>query len=300
MADIERWMADCWLPAHCTLGESPTYRASDNTFFFVDIDQYKLHYVDVDEGWSSLRSIAFDQEITCINLVRHDTQKLAVTMKLGFAILDLVTQDLKWIKHVHNGGHSADARGSQVRFNDGDIDVRSRWWAGTMHHEQSKEVGALWRLDDRKLTEVIPGSICPNGMGWSPDEKIMYWTETALATIYKFDFNEETGDISGKRVFAKLEKGMPDGLAVDETGAIWTAANGIGKVLRFSPSGLLVGEVIVPGAKLISCPCFGGRNMDEIFVTCLRDKENPSESTGDVYRCKVGIKGRSKHEYCLS
>lgn len=91
-------------------------------------------------------------------------------------------------------------------------------------------------------------------MSWSLDNKTMYWTNTSEATIFAFDFDEASGDVSNKRPFFCPDDGNPDGHAQDEQGNLWVALWGGGKVVRVSPQGQVTAEVKVPTRCPTVCP----------------------------------------------
>jgi sugar lactone lactonase YvrE len=136
----------------------------------------------------------------------------------------------------------------------------------------------------------------------------MYFTDSPRYTIWKYDFNLVTGDISNKRVFVTVDhfehqfKAEPDGLAVDVEGHVWSAIWGGCRVMRFSPNGQLVGEIYLPALR-VSCPAFGGKDMDELFITTAALDEDDAEGrkryveNGSVFRIKVGVKGLNKFRF---
>lgn len=93
---------------------------------------------------------------------------------------------------------------------------------------------------------MITGVTIPNGLSWSMDNKTMYFTDTAKATIYAYDFDEESGNISNRRPFFQPIDGSPDGHTQDEHGNLWVALWGGWKVVRVSPEGEVTAEVRVP------------------------------------------------------
>jgi sugar lactone lactonase YvrE len=136
----------------------------------------------------------------------------------------------------------------------------------------------------------------------------MYFTDSPRYTIWKYDFDAATGSISNKRPFATIDhfehqkKAEPDGLAVDVEGYVWSALWGGCRVVRFSPAGELVGEVRLPSLR-VSCPAFGGKDMDELFITTAALDEDDLEGrkkyveNGGIFRIKVGVKGLPKFRF---
>ena len=194
-----------------------------------------------------------------------------------------------------------------MRFNDGSIDSQGRFWAGTMSDpvvvSSPEPEGFLFRLDPTSskptLHRVIPNVTIPNGTGWSPDDKTMYFTDSPSRSITAFDFDAPSGEISNGRVFFKVaeeepEDAVPDGLCVDVEGYVWTAVHGAGKVMRINPQGEMVGVVKVP-ARSVTCPRLVGT---ELIVTSSEEEEPEKwpESVrfaGCVFRVEVGVQGMS-------
>lgn len=297
---MKQFSAKEWLPSASGLGESPLYRASDDTFFFVDIKNCLVHSVPCTNGWEGKRTYEFDECITRLHVVANRSDVLAVQTKLGLALLSLASGALKPIAPIQHKDASLDEK---ARMNDGVIDARGRWWAGTMALDEETPLGRLWCVKEgvkenseasvQELDNLVETPV-PNGPTFSPDDKIMYACETPGGKILQYDYDVESGRASSKRLFAQLENGgMPDGVAVDTEGYVWVAANSQGKLVRYSPAGEAVAECAVPGAKMTSCPVFGGRDMKTIFITSIVAEG----STGHVYRVDVDVPGVVRYEY---
>ncbi|KAI1473869.1 hypothetical protein F4774DRAFT_362159 [Daldinia eschscholtzii] len=297
MSGIKQYTAEEWLPSRSGLGESPLYRAHDDTFFFVDIKNKLVHTVPLSKGWSGKHTLELDEPITRLDVVDGRLDLLAAQTRLGFALLDPIKGGLDPIADVH---HAEDSTlNDKVRMNDGAIDARGRWWAGTMAWDEESKIGRLWCLKGGNADDVSAGDRSPvfNGPVWSPDNKTMYLCDTPAGKIYRYDYDVESGKATDKRIFAQLDGGgMPDGLAVDVEGHVWVAANSQGKTVRLSPEGKVTATCVVPGAKMCSCPAFGGKDMKTMFITSIRDDDDEG-STGNVYRVKVDVAGIRRHSY---
>ncbi|KAI2633586.1 hypothetical protein GGS26DRAFT_597837 [Hypomontagnella submonticulosa] len=295
---MREYTAEEWLPSRSGLGESPLYRASDDTFFFVDIKNKIVHTVPASKGWNSKHTVELDEPVTRLDVVEGRTDVLAAQTKLGFALLDPKTGRLDPIAQVrHLEDTSLDGK---VRMNDGGIDARGRWWAGTMALNEEDPIGRLWCLRGGKAEDVSAGdgdgdrAAVLNGPVWAPDDRTMYLCDTPQGRVYRYDYDVESGVAANKRLFARLEDGgMPDGLAVDVEGHVWVAANSQGRVVRFSPEGTVTATCGVPAAKMCSCPAFGGRDMKTLYITSIAD----DGSTGNVYRARVDVAGVRRHAY---
>ncbi|MCJ1484321.1 hypothetical protein MMC06_004490 [Schaereria dolodes] len=191
-----------------------------------------------------------------------------------------------------------------MRLNDGAVDTQGRYWAGAMNDPlvtDPTDEGVVFRLDpDMKLHRVIEKVTVPNGIGWSADDKTMFFTDSPTGNIFKFDYEAATGIISNRSVFFHVDDklGVPDGFALDVEGYLWTAVFGGGKVLRISPEGVVVGEVSLP-TRCISCPAFAG---EELFIASAEEEDPKSypESTkyaGSLFKVHVGVKGSPIHTF---
>ena len=116
----------------------------------------------------------------------------------------------------------------------------------------------------------------PNGIAFSPDEKIIYIADSgAINGASDSSFNKDAPHhirafdvvdghkLINNRLFVDIDFGVPDGLKVDSEGYVWTsAADG---VHCYSPEGELYGKIILPevAANLV----FGGQDGSFLFVT---------------------------------
>ena len=129
---------------------------------------------------------------------------------------------------------------------------------------------ALYRLDPAvgELAIAADDFEGPNGLAFSPDERILYVAETGRQFdpqprqyIRRFSVSE-TGRLSGGERFYKVEPGAADGFRIDERGNIWSsAADGVHCI---SPEGELLGKILTP--SLVSNVAFGGRNCSRLFI----------------------------------
>jgi sugar lactone lactonase YvrE len=115
--------------------------------------------------------------------------------------------------------------------------------------------------------------------------------------ILAYDFDPATGNISHRRAFVQVtEEGvLPDGLTVDSEGYVWSAQWGGWRVIRYDPSGR-VDRVIELPAQQISCPAFGGENLDELYITSAwsglsAEAREKQPLAGALFRIKAGVRG---------
>ena len=181
----------------------------------------------------------------------------------------------------------------ETRFNDVFADPEGRVYCGTM--PAPDRPGRLYRLDtDRKLSLLLEGIGVSNGMGFTPDRKHMYYTDTVAQKIYRFHYDQATGDLTDQTVFVDTtgEEGGPDGMTVDGEGYVWSARWGGSCMVRYSPDGTEVQRVGFP-AKKVSCVTFGGEDYTDMYVTTAggNTKEEDGPGAGALFRVNLGIQG---------
>lgn len=179
------------------------------------------------------------------------------------------------------------------RFNDCIADPEGRVFCGTMATQNHS--GSLYRLDtDGTLTKIIDGIGVSNGMGFTPDRKQLYYTDSDPRKIYLFDYDRATGNLSNQRDFVTIPdtEGYPDGLTVDAEGYIWSAQWDGSHLLRYTPNGTEVLRIEFP-AKKVSSVTFGGLNYKDIYVTTAGGDNRAEEGAGAgaVFRLNLGIQG---------
>ena len=181
----------------------------------------------------------------------------------------------------------------ETRFNDAIADPRGRVFSGTM--ATPDRPGHLYRLDtDGSLHLILGGLTIPNGMGFTPDGKFLYLTDSDSRTIYRFAYDVETGNLSDRQIFLVTPEGegVPDGLTVDAEGYIWSARWDGSHLFRYTPEGEEVLRIPFPALK-VSSVTFGGSNYSTIYVTTAGgyDRSTEGEGAGAVFCLETSIKG---------
>ena len=181
----------------------------------------------------------------------------------------------------------------ETRFNDVIADPSGRVFCGTM--PAPDRPGRLYRLDtDGSIHQILDGIGCSNGMGFTPDRKKMYYTDSGARTIYLFDYDENSGAITNQQVFLKTpqDEGIPDGMTVDAEGYIWTSKWDGYALVRYAPNGT-EDRRITFDTKKVSCVTFAGNNYTDMYVTTAggHDKVENGDDAGALFRLNLNIKG---------
>ena len=245
-----------------TLGEGPLW----------DAEQERLYWIDSFDG-RVFRATAAGHEIRCWDVpqkigsmaLRKDGKGAIVSLARGFHALDFVTGVVDLIVDPEPGKPNN-------RLNDGKVDKRGRFLAGSMDTLEDGPSGALYRLDpDFSLHKLDQNVIVSNGPCWSPDGSTFYFADSASGEIWAYDYDQSTGTPSNRRTFVKVDRsrgGGADGSTVDAEGHLWNALVYDGRIVRYDPNGRIDRTIEMPVKKVTSV-MFGGPNLDILFVTSM-------------------------------
>jgi len=276
------------LPERFDLGECPRWDEQLQQLWWVDINAHRLHRWEPASG--EHRQLQLPEPIGCFAL-RQDGG-LVAGLQSGLWLID----SLESGQLTQLG--DPEAHLPHQRFNDGRCDGRGRFIAGTMNPDKDDHFGTFYRLDPaHAITPLVGRSWTCNGLAFSPDQRTLYWADTPGSTIYRCDYDIETGQVANQRPFFVVPEGWgrPDGAAVDSEGAYWCALYGGGQVLRIAPDGTLLQQLPVP----VSNPtmvAFGGPELRTLYITSARQKmtaaqleANPLE--GALLSCPAPVAG---------
>ena len=159
-------------------------------------------------------------------------------------------------------------RDGSIWFSDPLYGLLSDYEGGRQVSEQSP---AVYRLDPdtAAITAVVRDFDGPNGLAFSPDEQLLYVSETGSASsgeprqyIRRFSVSADGTALSGGEIFHKISAGWADGFRVDEQGNLWCSADDGVHVI--AADGTLLGKVCVP--QRVSNLCFGDRFNSRLFI----------------------------------
>ncbi|MCP4474139.1 MAG: SMP-30/gluconolactonase/LRE family protein [Gammaproteobacteria bacterium] len=276
--------AEHFLAAQNIVGEGPLWHPEEQTLYWVDI--YGHCFYRLKHGDNQPERFAVGMEIGA--LAFRQAGGLILATEEGLLFWQEQDQQLIPVQHPEKGK-------AEARFNDGKVDRQGRFWAGTMSADATS---SLYRLDaDLSLHTMASAVTISNGLDWSLDEKTMYYTDSPVKEIYAYDFNAAQGTIENRRLFSHTpdQTGIPDGLTIDSEGYIWSARFGAGKIIRYNPAGKVVAEIELP-VKNPTCCCFGGPELNELYITSTRveltDEELAAQPlSGDLFRIKTTVQG---------
>ena len=277
----------CVIDAQAKLAECPRWDERTQTLYFVDIDSFILYAYDTKA--KSLTSREFKEEIGCFSLAENGG--FIAAFRSGVYSFDDLHAELKpyWLANYDQ---------KTTRFNDGRCDAKGRFLAGTMYSPKDAFNGALHQFEKGQEKLLDQAVWTSNGLAFSPDSTIMYYSDTPNHVIYKFDYDLNTGTASNKRVFIEFPhgNGRPDGAAVDSEGNYWSALYQGQRVVKISPEGKILEEYPVP-ATYPTMVAFGGPEMKTLFVTTCRGAQTEEElkefpQAGGIFALETETKGQ--------
>ena len=136
----------------------------------------------------------------------------------------------------------ADPNGGRpgIGYNDAKVDRDGRYWVGTFDLAERSPRGILYRLEaDGRAVVGDSGFMVCNGPAFSPAGDRMYFSDSVGRRLLAYDLDRTSGALSMPSLLVQFGEadGMPDGLCVDSSGALYCAHYGGGRVSRFGPDG---------------------------------------------------------------
>ena len=263
-------LATCVLDSQDKLGEGIFWCPDEQVIYWVDIAMPSL-LQRFEPVTGQHKTWAMPEMITA--LAKRKDGTFFVTSHHGLNFFDPKSEKLTRVA-------TPEADQPLNRANDGAPDPRGRFWYGSMTNniaddgsdlEIAAPTGTLYRVEPDLKVVPMDGPVgISNGTSFSPDGSTLYFADTMAETIYAYDLDLDSGDISNKRIFSNLTGyGYPDGSTVDAEGYVWNARWEAACVIRFSPDGEIDRVVKIPASR-VTCCAFGGANLDTLYVTTSR------------------------------
>ena len=287
------------------LGEGPWW----------DVETQKLWWID------GLSENGAGDDLHCFDPATGEDKCWHIGKHLGVAI---PTKDGRVIMNLQDGIYYFDPATEQLteisdlereiennRINDGKVDSHGRLWFGSMsmtanQPEREFEVtGSFYHMEpDGTVVKHFDGVGISNGLIWNDTETVMYYVDSTTHNIFAFDFDAEKGEISNRRVVITIDEadGVPDGMTIDAEGKLWVAHFGGWRVSRVDPElGKVIDEIRLP-CEQVSCCCFGGENLDELYITTAsiglsKEQRKAQPYAGCMFKMKPGVSGTPLYRF---
>ncbi|HET9907179.1 MAG TPA: SMP-30/gluconolactonase/LRE family protein [Anaerolineales bacterium] len=248
--------AELVLDAKAMLGEGPAWDAKTQTLYWLDILGMRVY--------AGTRTLAQLEELVgCLAPCKNG--HLILGTRFDLVDLEPDSGQLQTLACL-------DSEAPTNRINDGKCDPAGNFLVGTMDMNEKDPVGTLYSFNGKAVTAFFGGVTISNGLAWSTDHKTLYYIDTPSREVKAFDYDTATGKASNMRIVIRVEEalGWPDGMTSDMAGNLWIAMWGGAQVTKWNPNtGELLEQIAVPALHTSSC-VFGGRDMNELYITSAR------------------------------
>lgn len=244
------------------LGESALWHESAKRWFWVDLYEPMLCSFDPATKQSTRRSIDLPAPIGSV-VATSDPDVLLISHRGGISWLALKDLSLRLFANPEQGR-------AEVISNDMKVDRWGRLWLATSHDKEQQPRGALWCVENSARFHLADvGFAIGNGPAFSPDGKILYFSDSYNAQILAYDISLQDGQVRDRRVFAQFSagEGLPDGLTVDAAGNLWSAQWAGASIFKLAPTGEKLQRIPVPSSHVTSVAFHGC----SLLITTARD-----------------------------
>ncbi len=271
------------------IGEGPIWHPREQVLYWLDIPNGQIFKYD---PATNEHGIFYERDGPIGGITLQQNGSLLLFMEKG-AIAELSDGKLRYLVRQIEGEE-------KNRFNDMIADPAGRVFCGTMPTDSSllgsgQGLGTLFRIErDGGIEPIIRNVGLSNGMGFSPDHKKLYYTDSTDYKIYVYDYDQGSGAISNQNTFIEVspKKGLPDGMTVDSEGNVWCASAGGSTLTKYSTNGSQLTQFTFP-ARMVTSAAFGGGNLDDIYVTTIGGNNRAVEGAGAgaLFRIRGAAKG---------
>jgi gluconolactonase len=257
----------------CRWAEGPAYFAAGKYLVWSDIPNDRLMRFDETDGSTSVflqpamnhnghtvdregRLVSCEHRGRCVSRIEHDGSRT-------------VLADRYQGKKLNSPNDAVVKSDGSIWFTDPSYGIDSDYEGDAA----PSEIGAcyVYRIDpaSREITAVATDFVKPNGIAFSPDEKLLYIADTGASHVANGPRHIRVAEVSADarslgpaKLFATCTIGMFDGFRLDTNGNVWTSA-GDG-VHAYAPDGTLIGKIKAP--EVVANVCFGGPKRNRLYI----------------------------------
>ena len=276
------------------LGEGPLWHPECERLFWFDINAGALHACD--STGRHHQQWFFDEPVSAGTWI--DEVSLLIASASGLLRFDIGRGSAEKIANL-------EARVATNRANDGRSDRHGAFWIGTMGRrgKEQPEEGALYRFRRGHLERMRDRLTIPNATAFSPDGRLMYFSDSAKGLLWRWQLNHGGDPIGEPEPFVDLSSlgAAPDGAVCDAHGFLWNAEWGGSRLVRYAPDGSVDRTVATPVSRP-TCPAFGGSDFRTLFFTSAHEGMTSAERlaephVGGVFAFEVDIPGLPETPY---
>lgn len=251
--------------------EGPLYIPKDCSVIWSDVSGNRLYRWSPTGKVSIIRDPSHHQNGNCLDL-----EGRIVSCSHGQRAIIRRDYDGEWRVLVsHYQGNRLNSPNDLVVHSDGSIWFTDPPFGLTQPNEgygghQAQPGSFVYRFDPttKEIMAIVKEMERPNGLAFSPDEKVLYVSDTSQVNYsqghhYIRAYDIIDGKASNSRVFAIVEPGQPDGIKVDKIGNVFASSGD--SIQIFAPDGTRLGKILVP--DVCANLAFGGVNRQLLFIT---------------------------------
>ena len=258
---------DILRPQRDLLGECPLWDERIQSLYWIDGRSQRVHRHTPATGaaaeWGAPGHIG--------SIALCESGRLLLALEQDFHLLDTTTGKLSRV------GEGVTHPAERMRLNDGRADRAGRFVVGSMTMGRHEPLGALYQLDATGRVRTLDRGVqLANATCFSPDGRWLYFADSPTHQIRRYPYDPASGQCAPGEAFIDTRAwgSPPDGATVDADGCLWVALVLAGKLARFAPDGSLVRTVDFAPDAYITCPSFGGPDLDVLYLTSIRDSGN--------------------------
>ena len=259
--------AVCLVDCRNTLGEGCVWDPRDECLYWTDIEEGRIFRLASDE---TVTVFALPERAGFILPRREPGFVVGFASRIALADADFRTFTTLT---------AVEPDLPQTRVNDAAVDPFGGVVFGTFDERDRRPVASLYRLaPSGELTRLLDEVTISNGIAFSPDARTMYFADTPVGVIRRFnvgvDFSsfDEIAPLAGP----DIAPGKPDGAVVDQDGHYWSARVWGGCLVRIAPDGQTSDRIDLP-TKGPTCVALGGKDASRLFATTLRVRQTDQE-----------------------
>lgn len=289
--------AEILYEAKAVLGEGPVWDHLAQKLYWVDIEGCRLHcYMPENKTYLSWE---FDGMLGAV--IPSEDGSLILAHERDLLRFNPINEKKEMLGLLPNTNQ-------RLRFNDGKCDPQGNLWIGTMDKKLAPKAGNLYRVDPHGNARVVlKGTTISNGMAWTHDQDHYFYIDSDAYELWRFNYQPEEGSIGNKKVAFGIPRdfGAADGMSIDREGKLWIAHWGGHCIRRWDPdTGEVLQKIEVAAPHVTSC-CFGGKEMDTLFITTARSGLNREQLeeyplSGGLFSYTPGVEGLPANHFNLN
>jgi len=291
----------CIADTHNLIGEGPLWHPEHNSIYWTDVNGFTIHCYAVEDG--ALTIWEFEEPVCSLSLT---TDPELILVALGSRLIlwnPAAHQRIEFARPEPNTPYN--------RLNDGATDPNGIFWAGSMRNnvapdgsdiQVSGSTGSLYRvMPDGQVDVFDTGFGISNTLAWSPDQKTFYFGCSVGNVIYAYDYNSANSSISNRRPFVvDIDRGSPDGSAMDAQGYLWNCRFFGSCIMRLSPTGEIDRIIEMPVSNITNC-VFGGADLRTLYVTTASLHAPAGEKlAGALFAIEMDVEGLETGRFRLT